>query len=576
VNDLHPPAGVNLCCLDAISIHCHFQGLLRDDEEIAIQIGEPKIRDSCVVLFEHCMRTVLCMTTKMSTSIRQQRPIDLTLEEAFPSIFCPAYTQAISQKSLLVPSISRSLAAFRRRSGAAATTAGCITDLDNGSQQAQPVYYGQLSTDDDVGGIEVQLWRSMIEKSKVSARLSKCQTTPRGKVNTNHTSLDAVGTTHTLMFDDDNAQACGKMIGPEDIDMAELVFKHGADQARQLSPGLLKEYPYSGNAHNRISDAAHLNQMSFAEPSQPHMLLSCEQSHWTHYPDTDLASSQETVIGFEIHDLNKELWAFEERNQSSRTAWDDVIGQCEELTQISGREDPPAEPMLTRTLDLDCDEVYLEALHISTVSCQKNLCDSSQAVTDLDRIPCEARDLDSTQEALNSFDEPIGTARFPSSEFGFADSASAAVDEDIVDLFGQESYNMHTNEADMHDWHSRLSSPDLFEGATSQQASANVKRGSIRPGSESSGWSLVSGSFVKRSSIVSTSSSTDQRLPKRHRSILQRLSRSSSTKSGQDESDMSDLEEQAYRGREVEIKRRKTLDDYKSNDDREDDEMLFV
>jgi hypothetical protein len=26
----------------------------------------------------------------------------------------------------------------------------------------------------------------------------------------------------------------------------------------------------------------------------------------------------------------------------------------------------------------------------------------------------------------------------------------------------------------------------------------------------------------------------------------------------------------------VDIKRRKTLDDYKSNDDREDDEMLFV
>ena len=559
--------------LDAVTIACSFAQLQEQHAGEATTHAPEMRKDSCVVLAETCISSILGVGFRSSKGIRRETSFEHTLEDTFPSVFCPVYTQGVSQRSLLVPSVTRALAAFQHRITAGVASADRNTWTVYGPTTKLFPWNNTSGRYPFTQELELQLWKAVLGRIRVFPGHPSQQSKRRNKSGISAIKPASSGTSHAPEDTNITLAGVGGLNGLDDVDLEQSLFEQHPDQARELGIESLGHYQRGRDVHHCAHDVDSSAIMSFEQLADDNMLMVRDEHGWTSYRESNPKSSQDTLVSSEINDFKESLQASEDCDESMESyEWAEIIGQRQQLTQMSGRDYPLIDPLLRREPGQNGEDGFLEALHISTFSPDHALYLSSEAVTDLDEIL-----LDST--ALAS----AKTVYMP-----FGNTFCESPDPDALDLFlGQDrdSCNdpfrlgrptMHTDGTEVEDWRSLLASPDLFDANVHGRANDQSERNNYGTAPELNRCSPTSRSFLKRASTVSTSSSSETRWPRRHMSILQRLSRRSSTKSKHEDSDGNDLAFQVTHGREVEIKRRKTLDDYEQENYGEDDEMLFV
>jgi hypothetical protein len=521
---------------------------------------------TCADLASSCLQSLLSSSSGVAKVVRRGDRFAQDLRTALPSVFCRPYTQSISQRSLLVSSISKSLALFRER---------CPPGTPSMDTQS-PAQNTTSSSNVISRGIELQMWQIMLSQTAIPKQVSKLLPSTNGQSKADMSHAGRKGLSPSSGLDDEILQADWDVTEHRNVDFDMSLLARCDNQSLAAK---LVTYRESQSTNGADDDAVNHSNTSLKKHPANHMLFDCSDDPWNSYRDATAASSQQTETTSNLCDMTEESWAYERVDQACQDtnfkAKDELIGPCERLTQISGREHPPDDdPLLRSPLSPSGSDVYLEDLHILTSSLENHLGDAVPTLTDSGLL-CGFSASD-TQNAA-SYSRPIGDEYDHTLEFSPRITQSPTLDDindqGDHDLFGSECFNMHMNEADIQSWRSRLSSPAMSIHRNDEQRHDTHRSSASRPGPESHQQS--SRSFIKRSSTISTLSSSTSSSPKRHRSLLNRLSRNQSTKSRDNEPDMSDLENQVFVGRDVEVKRRKTLDDY-DIEDREDDEMLFV
>lgn len=458
-----------------------------------------------------------------------------------------------------------------------------FTGIGLSTAAQETTHHSPDSTSKIARGLEAQLWEAVLSIAVVSERdpALPCirSRSPKSNVFNIQTETDTLDV--TLSRDNWRMRREDGAILHEKISW-DWSLGEGADQAGAFSDELLSRDQLE--VAQQSDDTAMCRSHSFEELAGMHMLLNSSISNeWATHVDASPASSQTSAISSDVHGFAEESRLSEQSNQVEEYAgWEELIGQCEQLTQTRIRPDPPDDDMLTGRLSLGYGDLYLEDLHTSTIPFDNDTSSDGNAVIDIDTV-ANARHTDHTSHPFSewlatSFNEPIcaesgalfelvqpvvsaniRTQRAPSNE-----------------LFGPNEYDMDANEDDQRRW--RLESPPRATIAThAHQLSGRLhRRKTSQLDPDTPQQHVFSRPFVKRSSTTSMLSSTSASPPKRHESLLKRLSRSSSKASKYEEQEMTDFDMDRIRGRNVELKRRKTLDDYDIDDDQDDDEMLFV
>jgi len=222
---------------------------------------------------------------------------------------------------------------------------------------------------------------------------------------------------------------------------------------------------------------------------------------------------------------------------------------------------------------------YPEDLHVTVAAIENNAkgYDISGSEVDL-LLPSspDTRPADSLHGIVSTFhknsDLPVTSDSF-NQELFYPDFQSDC------NLFGTQVEVMHLGKTLAHlqamstpSAAATANQPDRPIGGLDQRNTANADGEACLPSSPSR-------PFVKRASTVSMGSSTISDSPGRRSSLLKRLSRRTSKSSKHEDLAMMEFDIGNLQGRNIELKRRKTLDDYNINDEQirdEDDEMIFV
>lgn len=520
----------------------------------------------------------------MAKGVRKgNHTFDDSLRSAFPSIFWPAYLDAVTQRANLSSAISRNLAAYCSRVDPRGVSSQPFTELGLSSAAQETTLYSLDSTSKISSGLEAQLWGAALSIAVVSERvtgLPRLQSkSPKPNILNFQTETDPLDVT---LSKDDSYTRSEDGASLDEKAPWHCLLGDRADQARDFSNELLSREQLK--VAQQSDDTTTCPSHSFEELAEMHMLLDSSNSNeWASYWDKSPASSQTSAISSDVYGFAEESRVSKQSNQVEEfSEWEELIGQCEQLTQTPIRPDPPDDDMLTGRLSLGYSDLNLEDLHTSTVSFDNDTSSDSDAVIDIDPVAHAQLAYHAshplTERKAASFDSLVRT------ESGaLFEPIQPVLPADIRgrravsnELFGTDDYDMDTNNYNQRGW--SLESPPRATVAThAQQPSGRLhRRKTSQPETDTPPQQFFPRSFIKRSSTTSMLSSTSASPPRRHESLLKRLSRSSSKASKHEEQEMADFDVDQIRGRNVELKRRKTLDDYDIDEDQDDDEMLFV
>lgn len=576
-NDLNCPPEILTIRLDSVDVEVLFN---QSSAPSSASLGSDRanfLSDAIVATVDSSLRSLLSRKSRLAKGVRKGDEVfNNSLRATFPSIFWPAYTEAVSRRTKLAPAITRSLAAFYSRLGPNNATSRPITDFGLSVPAHKPTTRASDSTSHISCGLEAQLWEAMLTTVAVSERdswlPSMSLTKPKPKVFNVATATDLQGlilSKHELHTREPEAASLDRVLA------CHSPLGAAADQARDfdhdlLSREQLEDIPTTQNN----DDAATCSSTSFEELAGKHMLLNSSPNE---------ASSQGSAVNSDVYGFADELRLYEHSNRDEDfELWEELIGQCAELTQTPIRDDPLDDPLLTGRLRYDCRELYLEDLHTSTVSFTKDASSDRHTVIDIDTISCVQFAHQSANPlrecSATSIDDSTCAEVFNLFEFDqFIPTPAVIVQGGSSNtLFDTNDSDMHATEDDSQGWNLELPLRATLATHTYEPTSQLHRRTTSHFEPETSQQQFSSRPFVKRPSTVSTLSASTASPPKRHESLLKRLSRSSSKASKHEELEMTDFDLDKIRGRSVELKRRKTLQDYDLDEDQDDDEMLFV
>lgn len=502
------------------------------------------------------------------------------LLSVFPAVFSPAYLAGISQRARLITSLSRSLAAFDSRRVVAQST----RQVPHPRSPVLTPVKGAKATTDHIEKphtmFETQLWSAMRGKCvHPRFRLSQMPLTvaPRESRIIEPTQQEEYppysrAALHVLpkaaehenendMPWDDIWSSRNSIVEPAETANAS----HSAMADTESSWWCQTEQ----ELHK--SSVELCGKKLCAGFTSDHMLLD-QSAEWLQYRDAGTVSSQDSETSTKSNTLSNKLSLSEV--VSASMLFDEqlnVIGFDRQLSQTCGTH--PFEPYPpTGRLDAQHDEMlYVEYARSdtttgsSTLYCQDfspNPDNVPQTPKDLFGVQCPSRHNSTSKdphERHTFFDpdldlDPLNLPR----ELPHKDISRIGNFADTPDLFDLSVASVRSS--------SRRSS--IF-GIRRMSTSDSQNEGPVSP-------SALQPSTKDRARCP-LEAQIDSGYPKRRGSLLKRLSRSSSKGSraahGQDDMD---FELSIDTHRDIELKRRKTLDDYAMLDDAEEDEMLFA
>lgn len=578
VNNINGPPGMPRAQINALTANFSFSQTGQQPCGEIDQLQEVTLVNALGDLFKGSLRILTLERSRLPSGVRKGGSFNHSLQATFPSVFLPAYTQAVAHRSPLVPAISKSLAAFRLRAGSALTEVEKSSEAHSLDQAAAVVYHRSAD------GFDLQLWSAMLSNVAVPTRVLRVPSMPFKAPKPETHDTDCPTTLLGPVTAGHGLQAEARVLteqGNSDHDVC--LPGSGADQAGDFDLYLLSAHTLeAADDEERCEEDTTHSMTSFEELVESQMLSISSSDEWVSYRDANTASSHSSTACSSLHGLVEESCIHEQGNQDTELGlWDEFIGPCGPLTQTLGREDPPYGDLITPGhLSPDCSEVYLEDLHISAAAFEKGAGFQHHAAVHTDGILCDLEPSQHCDLAKEPKRTPVSQA-LSEEDIDFSQlrprhfhSTTWVSESDCSELFGPDGRIMWMSEGPQ-SRHVQMPSQSTLAHVNIRQSRGVQGRNGAQTGSGPEQQPSLRSS-IKRSSTVSMLSSPESSPPKRQRSFLKRLSRSSSRASKRDESETLDFDMKMLNSRSMELKRRKTLEDYEVNDDQDDDEMLFV
>ena len=611
-NEVNCPASMPTARLIDVRMQLDFRDC-RQDENMSTA-PQPA---SLTAMVDAALRDLISHSPpRLAAGIRRCFPYGNNLQDTFPAIFCPGRSKAVLDRLRLISSITQSLTTCKREPKEQRSNVG---PTDSSFIEAEQ----EKTRNQELGGhpiatIEDSLFMSLVHNTRNTkgGKALKSLTTEamrkNGSVQLNE--LPDINE-HLSLFD--------RLIEASDASPISLFFGDfdGSEREGKAAscPGSPKRSPedaveVTDESPQRIRATPSFEELIFTPPADGTFLEHCN-------PGNALASRRCSEAASDIMRLSRfadqqPIWELEsdmlmlreplvlieeaEAHFSSHSSANlDVIGEAGKLTQSSIRRSPPDDyaPMK-----------YLEGeLHALTTS------DAQQG--DKGNIDSFPEDFFAFDLQQSSFGRPPARLDFINEPLELLDdhrSTTSSSDDLELICWSQQSETPMTSSGD-------LSLAELLEGDKFSREMWNRRRSTVMDSipttysprsttrSLGAGWSLKSPPseikqtptrpttgrsrdngrspsdddnrriFSKRSSVSSASSASQSPTEeKSHRrgNLLRRLSRSSKSSSDQE---MLDLDLSRIDQRAVEVKRRKTIEDYDMGDAREeDDDMLFA
>ena len=527
------------------------------------QIAEPLI-----ALLDGSVRSLVCRKPpRLTAGVRRSEDFESSLQAIFPAVFVPACLQAISTRTRLLPSILQSLQSYRRRASTDNLT------RDDAAIQSHRREQPSLESGDPAcehSALERRIWSTLIAGSSANQRAPYLRTI--------RSSVQDPGLTEKLKDSRsngsfaalDNDQYSKPMASAEDLATLQIAGRKKSPQQAPydstpdfeedlLELSIVEENWCESWALGAASDAVSSDELSDDLLEELHLLNHPNHSLSSHhdsvsvsdYPLRDAACrSVDALLGhapllIEEGFLHDDAIGCETTHGSPQS---EMIGWDMELSQTATRCSP-----LTSCLDMTEHEP-LSGTSINASHPHEDLSDSH--IT-------HSTPVISSQNSLVSHyhQRPFHSHRQDSKVDLSTDSIS-----DEFFFFDHENFHFQSPTEQLvtraDDIMPHLQKPEPLHLRTEAHRPEYFD---ARPAS-------------KRSSTASNFSAMS-RSPSTKSSRGGKLLRHLSKKSKSSDEDMLAFDPSSDIGtRSVEIKRRKTLDDYDMNDqhyNEEDDEMLF-
>jgi hypothetical protein len=549
-DDLNTPPSVASARLKSVSLILDFPDPLQTPAGASSKLALPsdtKFGDASIDLA--LLATQLLLDNR-AAGLGQKvcngyKRFDGNLTSSFPSVLSSSYQLAVSQRADLCKWLSRSLGSFSSVSSQLMTRS-----FPSNNGRSLPLACSRARQED----MNVNLWASLLtlphSKASRSISISRIAVTGQAMLKQSlHPQHGAVNPANEItevdasddMIVDPSPKACDDAVADDDLFIWES-----------------KSTTLVGEGHCATSHVE--------EPvSTKHMQLSSSSSRlgeWDTYRmcNTVFESSQSSMSssdsGPSIEDANL--------LNPDYDVCDDFIGPSHWLTQRPEAKGSQAECMLTGRLSVQC-AVNDGDLYESLFSYQSHGETHSHNVAQLNRLPAQCSPVSATDQAsVHDSDDWILQSEvtalkpdytiLPQHVFGQLHDISAVIEQPLFDL----------------------NSPDDFDsGAQSDEAFdilQTPKTQRHRPQAD------ISSSMKRSSTSSSSSSSSESSVTSRHSrsgSLLKMLSGNSAKVTDETTLANINIELESIRDRSVVVKRRKTLDDYNTGNNR-DDEMLFV
>lgn len=615
-NDINCPSSTSTATLTEVWLQLDFEPFNQYERKSS------RARHAALVAtVDAALRDLLCqIRPRLMAGVRRGLPFGSNLQDVFPAIFCPGRSKAMSDRLRLVSSISQSIIKCRRKSKK--LDSGYIgSSLAEASEEApcrQEQYHHQE-------GLENSLFMGLIHNTgnakgaKALKPLTATQARRKASLQlgelpviTNDLELlhpqnqGADASFISLFFDDHNDSK-------RDSEVCQY--------ARSLTAELEGVDEVAIEVAARIRSSPAFEDLTDAVPSGEPLPEDCElrdplagrsrsEASFNLSPLSSFTDQQPILkLGDDVSMLREPFALAEEaeaRFSSNGSPRSDVIGEDDRLTQSWTRHSPPDDCSI-RTTSLQVEAVP----HANTTSDIQRLDNPKLAFTDDLFASNSCHSLRTSLTAKSSFlVEALETFDSDSSVSSSSDLAldcssqelqvpmNNSIDEDLTlaELLGDAKFSPEM-------WARRRSTvthsvPSTYvanpptrtlgSGWSLRSPPREIKGGPTLPSTthtqETRQPPLIEEDrrpiFSKRSSTSSSAStpqSPTEMKPNRRDSLLKRWSRSSKTSSDQE---MLDLDLHQIDKRAVEVKQRKTIEDYDmrdaGHDGQDEDDMLFA
>lgn len=488
------------------------------------------------------------------------------LQNTFPVAFSPKHLRTVVEISHLVTSICRGMESFMQRGRA--DNARSIVSTPESSCRPDS---GSRTSSEARTIRHVDAWQCILSKLADSYGMDNLPGSLLAGQNSGAQYAERHQRLPESQFSTKNHDWQGHVALLDAEKTADGLFISSAPTKDYMGHGLTASEPTlsAQRARQCVSSSNCLDcfDSSFEDLCGDSSLLQGCFDDWT---STDISpvSSQASTVQSEMQKSQQTLDLYDRcKRLSKEDEWESALGERQQLSQSSGRIGASGLSLITPD---ERDHQHA----ISRTHFENHLPESFH----VDTVPIEAApqdhrttaNVDLLEGLTDLSSKPVSGALEPQeilldSDCLFEEHYKAASSQ-----VGNQMAAMRTGTSD-----SNPSSPRHSHRSSILSFGSLHRRESTLIAGYCPSIELKAEPIVMDADSVSRTSSSETRVMERRSSLLRKLTRHNSSKSAKEESGAAALNRCNVKGRDVELKRRKTLDDYVLEDEQEDEEMLF-